>query len=345
MGAVEKSSVADLDSLAQQINEEHRAFIGSLRKTAEHGIRAGELLTQAKAQCKHGTWLAWLAANFEGSERTAQTYMRLYNNREELRAKTQHAADLSVRGALRELAAPDAEEEAEEQGMSRAELEAAEARILELLAKADEHMQQALEGFAQLRQAIKGMFRDGYKTEGRVWLREGAVQQFGLAWGVYNFTVMGAREQLAESLEVLASANNSGAAALRERVLERLRRLDFLAPEEAGLLESLYPGELSRIRKDEAAIALFGSMVEDLDQHVRPVDVVGMEPSGLKSKELTEEQRHTPFGELLRTEVLTDPEAYRLERWVEPLLVPFEDHHAEAWLQPDEWRKLWKLAA
>jgi hypothetical protein len=41
---VEKS----LGKLAELINAEHRAFVGTFRKTVEHGIRAGELLAKAK---------------------------------------------------------------------------------------------------------------------------------------------------------------------------------------------------------------------------------------------------------------------------------------------------------
>ncbi len=101
MGEVER-----LNTLAEQINAEHRAFVGTLRKTAEHGIRAGELLAEAKAQCPHGTWLPWLELNFEGSTRTAQEYMRLYNHRDEIRAKTRDSAHLSISGALGEIASP-----------------------------------------------------------------------------------------------------------------------------------------------------------------------------------------------------------------------------------------------
>src|SRR5215203_583705 len=104
MGKVEKHSESNLDTLAQQINEEHRAFIGSLKKTVEHGIRAGELLTRAKAERPHGTWLPWLSENFEGSERSAQVYMQMYRNRNEIRAKYAESADLSISGALKEIA-------------------------------------------------------------------------------------------------------------------------------------------------------------------------------------------------------------------------------------------------
>jgi Protein of unknown function (DUF3102) len=102
MTEVEKS----LGKLADEINAEHRAFVGTFHKTVEHGIRAGELLAKAKEQCPHGTWLPWLKENFEGAPRTAQEYMRLYNRRDELRAKTRDSAHLSVSDALKELAAP-----------------------------------------------------------------------------------------------------------------------------------------------------------------------------------------------------------------------------------------------
>ena len=102
MSEVEKS----LGTLAQEINAEHRAFVGAFRKTVEHGIRAGELLAKAKEQCPHGTWLGWLEENFEGAARTAQEYLRLYNHRDEIREKTRDSAHLSVSGALKELAAP-----------------------------------------------------------------------------------------------------------------------------------------------------------------------------------------------------------------------------------------------
>jgi hypothetical protein len=102
VGEIEKS----LDKLAEEINAEHRAFASTFRKSVEHGIRAGELLAQAKSQCQHGAWLPWLEANFEGAPRTAQEYMRLHNHRDEIRAKTRDSAHLSVSGALKEIAAP-----------------------------------------------------------------------------------------------------------------------------------------------------------------------------------------------------------------------------------------------
>jgi predicted transcriptional regulator len=52
MGEVEKS----LGKLAEEINAEHRACEAALRSGLRHAVRAGELLTEAKGQVKHGEW-------------------------------------------------------------------------------------------------------------------------------------------------------------------------------------------------------------------------------------------------------------------------------------------------
>jgi hypothetical protein len=88
-----------LDELAEEIIAEHRAFVGTFRKAVEHGIRARGLLTEAKGSCEHGIWLPWLKENFKGAARTAQAYMRLYDHRDEIRAKSQAPAHLSRSGA------------------------------------------------------------------------------------------------------------------------------------------------------------------------------------------------------------------------------------------------------
>jgi DNA methylase/Protein of unknown function (DUF3102) len=94
-----------LEALAAEITAEHRAFVGSVRTTLEHGIRCGELLTQAKGEVEHGGWLRWLKRSFGGSlsARTAQEYMQTYTHREELRAKCAPGAYLGMRAALNEV--------------------------------------------------------------------------------------------------------------------------------------------------------------------------------------------------------------------------------------------------
>lgn len=128
----------------ERINAEHRACEVAAHSAVEHAINAGELLTEVKAELGHGEFGTWLEANFEGTARSAQTYMKLARNRDALEANTQHrthlnsiglwlpASDLSIRGALAELPPPkskDREPEESEDAAIRAELEACEGRI------------------------------------------------------------------------------------------------------------------------------------------------------------------------------------------------------------------------
>jgi len=98
-----------LDKLASEINKEARLAEQHAMQAVNHALNAGRLLTEAKEQCPHGQWLPWMAENFEGSARTAQGYMRLFEHRDVL-ANTQRVAHLSVRDALKMLAEPQAVE-------------------------------------------------------------------------------------------------------------------------------------------------------------------------------------------------------------------------------------------
>jgi hypothetical protein len=88
--------VVNADDLVERINVEHAAVERSGSEMLERAVSCGELLAEAKQSMAHGDWTAWLRANFAGSIRTAQVYMRL--------AKAQRAALLdpsaSVRHAL-----------------------------------------------------------------------------------------------------------------------------------------------------------------------------------------------------------------------------------------------------
>jgi Domain of unknown function (DUF4326)/Protein of unknown function (DUF3102) len=97
-----------LEDLAVAINEEHRACEGAMQSTLAHAARAGKMLIYAKTDVPHGEWGDWLKENFEGSERTAQGYMRVYREWDSLE-KTKRVADLSLRGALKELSEPKPE--------------------------------------------------------------------------------------------------------------------------------------------------------------------------------------------------------------------------------------------
>jgi hypothetical protein len=84
--------VRNVEALAEQINAEHHQVETALRTGLEHAKRAGELLIQAKEQCRHGEWTDWIEANVHFSERTAQRYMSIASRWEEL-AKTTRVAN------------------------------------------------------------------------------------------------------------------------------------------------------------------------------------------------------------------------------------------------------------
>ena len=350
MTDVVKKDIGKLDTLTGEINAEHRAFIVSLKKTAEHGIRAGELLAEAKAQCKHGEWLPWLRMNFEGSERSAQVYMQMYRNRDEIRDKSADSADLSISGALKEISAPNEDNETGDEAptMSREEFEAATARIKESMAKIEEAERQFKEADEQIRKAIDGLFDDGYVKKARVQLRERAFTKLGLAWGAYNLAVLGARPELKDYLDVLAAGGSSGAVAIRGRVEERMYKLEPLESEERGLLKQFYPEELKRVDARAPRVLFFADVVERLNQLVCPADIyVPYKPDGeaqkrdsVKTVRLTDEQVNTPIAQLLETSTLEENDVYRFERWPHPLLwvgwPSEEDAEPEDW-EPSEW--------
>lgn len=96
----------DLQTIAQQIADEHEACSAAARQSLQHAMRCGDLLLQAKRECGHGKFSPWLADNFPGSKRTAQVYMRLAKNRATVEAKSAESALLSIDEAVKLLAEP-----------------------------------------------------------------------------------------------------------------------------------------------------------------------------------------------------------------------------------------------
>lgn len=86
------------------IVEAHRAATGAMRDAVAHAVRAGELLTQAKAAIPHGSFGAY-CAGLPFAATTARGYMRLARLDP---AKRQRVADMPLRAALLELAEPRA---------------------------------------------------------------------------------------------------------------------------------------------------------------------------------------------------------------------------------------------
>ncbi len=93
--SVPQNPVPEILELQHQINT-------TMKTTVPMAIRIGELLTTHKAVIGHGKFQAWICDNLPFTDRTARTYMRLYDARDRL--KTETVSDLSA--AYKLLAAP-----------------------------------------------------------------------------------------------------------------------------------------------------------------------------------------------------------------------------------------------
>ncbi len=102
------------ENLAGEINHYHAKCEEALGQAALYAKEAGDRLLKVKESLGHGQWLPWLQKNFDGAPRTAQAYMRIANNWNELQQKRSSASHLSIRGALGELSSSvgSSEEEA-----------------------------------------------------------------------------------------------------------------------------------------------------------------------------------------------------------------------------------------
>lgn len=112
-----------MQGLARQINAAHASAENALRASLGHARTAGELLVQAKAQCKHGQWLPWLREHVRCSARTAQAYMRIASRWSELEAKAQAIAHLTFEDGLKLLAESNEPPETDEQLQQRQRLQ------------------------------------------------------------------------------------------------------------------------------------------------------------------------------------------------------------------------------
>jgi hypothetical protein len=99
LAAVESSP---LDALAVEIGREVQAAEADFQSAVTHAIRAGELLIEARRQVHHGEWEDWVDANFPGSLRKAQGYMRLARKAR----SAMRFAHLGIGGALDKLSEP-----------------------------------------------------------------------------------------------------------------------------------------------------------------------------------------------------------------------------------------------
>jgi hypothetical protein len=100
--------VRSLSLIAAEIVDAHQACLATAASALDQAKLAGDLLTEAKAQVRHGEWLPWLTAHCPDiSPRVAQGYMRIareWPRLLEAAAKTKRVSYLPIRDALTILA-------------------------------------------------------------------------------------------------------------------------------------------------------------------------------------------------------------------------------------------------
>lgn len=100
----EIDSAKTLEQIAHRANQAHALAMVSTRNAVQHALTAGQALLQAKELCPKGSWGKWLADHFDGSERTAQAYMRVATHRHQLGGDPLRAAEASRRAIERMVA-------------------------------------------------------------------------------------------------------------------------------------------------------------------------------------------------------------------------------------------------
>jgi hypothetical protein len=121
--AIVRTAEDNLAFLARQINSEHRAGFGAMRKGLEHFRAAGEALIKAKKQVGHGKWGDWLKENVRCSQDMCNRYMRLARNWDRDKLRTTR----SLSEAMGLITNKDSEEaEAENEGAEGVEDEGAQ---------------------------------------------------------------------------------------------------------------------------------------------------------------------------------------------------------------------------
>jgi hypothetical protein len=127
----------DMSALIREANSNHDNFesvadeFATLKSHAlGYALCAGAALAEVKARLKHGEWLPWLRQNFNGSEDTAQNYMRLYDRQGEL-PNTNPVRHFGVKEALKLLASPRPKSETKPRREPQPEPDDAPAEVVE----------------------------------------------------------------------------------------------------------------------------------------------------------------------------------------------------------------------
>jgi hypothetical protein len=82
------TQVVSLSDCATEANTLHTLIAGYARKSVEYAIRLGGILIRAKASVAHGEWMPWAADNLQFDLRTAERYVAVYENREQIKIES-----------------------------------------------------------------------------------------------------------------------------------------------------------------------------------------------------------------------------------------------------------------
>jgi hypothetical protein len=106
--APKKEAVTEALSLVERIREAHFDAEHGLQTAMRRAWDAGNLLLQAKEECKHGEWEDWIKANLPFKVRTAQFYMQIARKWDgKIDPKAQWIALLPLASALKLLTQDD----------------------------------------------------------------------------------------------------------------------------------------------------------------------------------------------------------------------------------------------
>ena len=145
----------------EMIGAEIRMYVDAGRRiTLLCGIEIGRRLVEAKELLNHGEWLPWLRRETEFSERSAQNYMKVFNEYGAAQlglfgpeTNTQTFADLPISKALAMLSLPESEREdfAAEVGAETISVRELEAKVRERTAEieAEKNLAQTQLGIAE----------------------------------------------------------------------------------------------------------------------------------------------------------------------------------------------------
>ena len=147
-GPMRASAPTEKERTPEMIGAEIRMYVDAGRRiTLLCGIEIGRRLVEAKEMLNHGEWLPWLKRETEFSERSAQNYMKVFNEYGAAQlglfgpeTNTQTFADLPISKALAMLSLPESEREsfAEEVGAESLSVRELEEKVKERTAELEE---------------------------------------------------------------------------------------------------------------------------------------------------------------------------------------------------------------